>query len=85
MRFRNKIKKIILLILCIGLIGCTSISRVKKLELQVVELKKSLFEKEASIEKLKEQLKENEVKLKEEEAKIQELRKKLELFGVFEK
>jgi len=65
------------ILLCFSLAGCTTISKTKKLENQVIELQASLSKKDGDI-KLKEE------KLKERELEVNRLHKELEKFGVFQ-
>lgn len=69
-------KKILLILLCLSVTGCTTVSRVKKLEKQASELQSII-----SIQK--EEIKAKEVELKAKDLRVQELQKKLEGFGVF--
>lgn len=69
-------RKILLILLCLSLAGCTTVSKAKKLEKQASELQSVIL-------KQKEEIKAKEGELKEKELKIQELQKKLEGFGVF--
>lgn len=69
-------KKILLILLCLGLAGCTTVSGVKKLEKQASEL-------QSVISKQNEDMKAKDDELKAKDIKIQELQKKLEGFGVF--
>jgi uncharacterized protein (DUF3084 family) len=57
-------------------VGCTTISRTKKLEKQIADLQETILKKNEDI-KIKED------KLKEEELEANRLRKELERFGVF--
>jgi len=65
------------ILLCFSLTGCTTISKTKKLENQVIELQEVLLRKDQDI-KLKED------KLKEIGLEVNQLRKELERFGVFQ-
>ena len=85
-------RKILIVILCLGLAGCTVISKSKKLEGQVVGFQEILssrdeeiLKKDETINKLQGLLKEKNNQLKEKDAKIEEMRERLEMFGVFEK
>jgi len=88
-------RKVLLFILCLGLAGCITTSKGKKveeLEKRVSNLQGSLLERDEIIIKrdvvvreLQTSLKESERQLNEKDTKIQELREKLEMFGVFEK
>ncbi|MBL7198070.1 MAG: hypothetical protein ISS47_08215 [Candidatus Omnitrophica bacterium] len=88
-------RKVLLFILCLGLAGCITTSKGKKveeLEECVSTLQGSLLERDEIILKrdvvvreLQASLKESERQLDEKDAKILQLREKLEMFGVFEK
>ena len=88
-------RKVLLFILCLGLAGCITTSKGKKveeLEKRVSNLQGSLLERDEIIlkrdvvvRKLQASLTESERQLNEKDTKIQELREKLEMFGVFEK
>lgn len=71
-------KYFLLIWLSFCLTGCTTISKTKKLENQVIELQKVISRKDGEI-KLKED------RLKEKESEANRLRKELESFGVFQK
>jgi len=74
-------KNLLLVLLCLSLTGCTTLSRAKKLERQVAGLKESLSKQNAECnEEMK--MKENQLKEKDSQAAV--LRKKLEGFGVFQ-
>jgi len=69
-------KYFLLIFLCFTFVGCTTISRTKKLEKQIADLQETILKKNEDI-KIKED------KLKEEELEANRLRKELERFGVF--
>ncbi len=74
-------RNLLLILLCLGLAGCTTLSRAKKLEKQVAGLKESLLKQNAECN---EQMKMKESQLKEKDSQAAVLRKKLEGFGVFQ-
>ncbi len=78
-------RKILIVILCLGLAGCTVISKSKKLEGQVVGLQETLSSRDEEILKKDEAINRLQGLLKEKDAKIEEMRERLEMFGVFEK
>ena len=80
-----KIKKLLLILLCLQLSGCATIFKGKELERRVSQLEESLLDKDGQIEKLRGLLKKKEDELQAKNAKIEELRKKLESVGVFTK
>ena len=67
---------LLFILLCFNLVGCTTISKTKKLEKQIIDLQEVVLRKDQDI-KLKED------KLKESESEVNRLRKELEKFGVF--
>jgi len=81
-------KKILLIILCLGIIGCAGITKkskleqdamtIQNLEAKINNLEQVLIERDEGIKNLQNLL-------EEKEASIEELHKKLEMFGVFEK
>lgn len=78
-------RNILIIILCLALVGCTSASERKSLEQQVMQLQNALTKSNEEINNLQILLKDKENQIKEKEKKIEELRNKLEMFGVFEK
>ena len=69
----DNLRVALLLMLCLGLVGCTTLSRQKKIERQ----------KDREIAILKNLLKDKEKEIQEKDRKIENLRKQLESFGVF--
>lgn len=82
---KKELRNILLVLLCLGLIGCTVTSKGKKIEDRIMQLEESLLNKDKEIGGLRDLLREREDWLREKDAKIEELNKKLEMFGVFEK
>ena len=65
-------KKILIILFCLGLAGCASFS-------------KSILEKDGEIIKLQDLLKEKEQVIEKKDLKIKQLRKKLENFGIIDR
>ena len=73
-------KKILLSLLCLQLVGCVTITSTH----QVRQMQQSLDKKDNEVKALQGLLDQKEQALKEKDAKIEELRQKLKMFGVFE-
>jgi len=73
-------RNLLLILLCLSLAGCTTLSRAKNLEKQVTGLKEALSKRNAGCN---EELKMKDNQLKEKDSQIDTLCKKLEGFGVF--
>jgi len=67
-------RKIVMILLCLSLLGCANVFPGKR-----------LLEKDEEIRKLQKSLFEKEQELQKKDSRIEKLRKKLEGFGVFEK
>jgi len=76
-------RKTILILVCLGLLGCVSLSKHRELQDEVTGLNEKLLKKDEEIMKLRELVVEQEGQMKKKDTKIEELRKKLESFGVF--
>jgi starvation-inducible outer membrane lipoprotein len=70
-------KKYLLVLICLTLVGCATPPKTENLEKQVTELQETITKKN-------EEIKVKEGQLKEKDLKIEQLRKKLESFGVFQ-
>ncbi len=69
-------RNLLLVLLCLSLAGCTTISRTRTLEKRITGLQEDLSRKD-------EEIKIKESQLKEKESEIARLRKRLEGLGVF--
>lgn len=69
-------KKVILILLCLSLIGCAGISKARKLNEEVDRLQELISKKDEEIKTLQ-------ASLVEKDQQIKELKEKLESLGVF--
>jgi len=78
-------RKILLIVLSLGVIGCISISspKIGNLEEKVTQLQNDLLSREQEITRLQNLCDAKDEQLKGKDLKIEQLRKKLEGFGVF--
>ncbi|MDI6606223.1 MAG: hypothetical protein QME65_03665 [Candidatus Omnitrophota bacterium] len=76
-------KRIVLVLFCFLIAGCSYFRQGKTLKVQTAQLEEALTEKEEQLKQLQGLLNEKEDLIKENELKIKELRKKLASLGVF--
>jgi uncharacterized protein with GYD domain len=67
------IYRTLIFLLCLGVVGCTTVAQKKKVEEEKVQ----------EITVLRNLLREKDQQIKEKDQKIEEMRKQLESFGVF--
>ncbi|TRZ93763.1 DUF641 domain-containing protein [bacterium] len=71
-----KMKNLLLVLVCLSLTGCSTVSETRRLQKEISDLKECVLEKDEVI-KLKDS------KLEEKDLEISKLRKQLESLGVF--
>jgi len=78
-------KKVLLILLCLELVGCATVFGGRQLQERLKQLESSISDKDEEIKRLRDLLREKEEQLQAKNEKIEQLRKKLESVGVFTK